>query len=150
MCNIIPLTCEASQVALVLKNLLPMWEAWVLSLGREYPLEEGMTTHSTILPGESPWTEEPDGLQSMGSQNRTRLKLLSMHSRSLHIMQELTTVYSHCLFLFFHLKIRIYVAVSDLSCGVRALRVSCEVVCFAAMLLLRGLGLSGCGAQASG
>ena len=34
----------------------------------EDPLEEGMATHSSFLPGESPWTEEPGGLQSTGSE----------------------------------------------------------------------------------
>ena len=38
------------------------------SLGREGPLEEEMETHSTILAWRILWTEEPDGLQSMGSQ----------------------------------------------------------------------------------
>ena len=38
------------------------------SVGREDPLEEEMATHSTILAWRIPWTEEPDGLQSMGSQ----------------------------------------------------------------------------------
>ena len=41
---------------------------WVRSLGREDPLEEEMATHSNILAWRIPWTEEPDGLQSMGSQ----------------------------------------------------------------------------------
>ena len=41
---------------------------WVQSLGREDPLEEGMATHSRILSWEIPWTEEPGGLQSFGSQ----------------------------------------------------------------------------------
>ena len=45
-----------------------MWETWVQFLGREDLLEEGMATHSSILARESPWTEEPGGLQSMGSQ----------------------------------------------------------------------------------
>ena len=40
----------------------------VLSLGQEDPLEEGMTTHSSILAWETPWTEEPGRLQSMGLQ----------------------------------------------------------------------------------
>ena len=40
----------------------------VWSLDQEYPLEEGMATHSSILAWRSPWTEEPGGLQSMGSQ----------------------------------------------------------------------------------
>ena len=43
-------------------------EMWVQSLGGEDPLEKEMATHSTILAWEIPWTEEPDGLQSMGSQ----------------------------------------------------------------------------------
>ena len=37
------------------------------SLGQEDPLEEGMATHSSILAWIIPWTEEPGGLQSMGS-----------------------------------------------------------------------------------
>ena len=43
-------------------------------LGQEDPLEKGMATHSSILAWEIPWTEEPGGLQSMGSQKaQTRL-----------------------------------------------------------------------------
>ena len=41
---------------------------WVQSLGQEHPLEEGMATHSSILAWEISWTEDPGGLQSMGSQ----------------------------------------------------------------------------------
>ena len=55
-------------------------EMQVLSLGLENPLEEGMATHSSILARRIPWTEEPGGLQSMGSQSRTLLKRLSMHA----------------------------------------------------------------------
>ena len=40
----------------------------VWSLGQKDPLEEGMATHSSILAWRTPWTEEPGGLQSMGSQ----------------------------------------------------------------------------------
>ena len=40
----------------------------VLSLNQEYPLEEGMATHSSILAWRIPWTEEPGGLRSMGLQ----------------------------------------------------------------------------------
>ena len=43
-----------------------MQETQVRSLGREDPLEEGTATHSTILAGKIPWTEEPGGLQSVG------------------------------------------------------------------------------------
>ena len=37
-------------------------------LGREDPLEEGMATHSSVLAWRLPWTEEPGGLQFIGSQ----------------------------------------------------------------------------------
>ena len=50
------------------KNLLAVQETQVPSLGWEYPLEKGVTTHSSILARKIPWTEEPDGLQSTGSQ----------------------------------------------------------------------------------
>ena len=45
-----------------------MQEMQVRSLGGEDPLEEEMATHSSTLAWEVPWTEEPGGLQSMGSQ----------------------------------------------------------------------------------
>ena len=45
-----------------------MQETQVPSLGGEDPLEEEMATHSSILAWEIPWTEEPGGLQSRGSQ----------------------------------------------------------------------------------
>ena len=51
-----------------LKHLPAMWETWVRSLGWEDPLEKEMATHSSILAWRIPWTEEPGGLQSMGSQ----------------------------------------------------------------------------------
>ena len=43
-------------------------QTWIQSLGQEDLLEEGMATHSSILAWSIPWTEEPGGLQSMGSQ----------------------------------------------------------------------------------
>ena len=52
----------------MVKNLPAMWETPVRSLGWEDPLEEGMAAHSSILAWRIPWTEEPGGLQSMGSQ----------------------------------------------------------------------------------
>ena len=50
------------------KSLRAMQETRVRSLGWEDPLEKGMTTHPSILAWRIPWTEEPGGLQSMGSQ----------------------------------------------------------------------------------
>ena len=52
----------------MVNNLPAMQETRVRSLGRENPLEEEMATHSSILAWRIPWTEEPDGLQPMGSQ----------------------------------------------------------------------------------
>ena len=52
----------------MVKKLPEMPETWIQSLGREDPLEKGMATHSSILAWSIPWTEEPGGLQSMGSQ----------------------------------------------------------------------------------
>ena len=56
------------------KNLPAVQETQVQSLGQEDPLEKGMATHSSILAWRIPWTEEPGGLQSMGSQSQTRLR----------------------------------------------------------------------------
>ena len=52
----------------MVKNLPAMQETWVQPLGWEDPLEKGMAKHSSILAWKIPWIEEPDGLQSMGSQ----------------------------------------------------------------------------------
>ena len=60
-----------SQVVLVVKSAATNpedLETWVLSLGQEDPLEEGMAMHSSILAWRIPWLEEPNGLQSMGLQ----------------------------------------------------------------------------------
>ena len=59
---------KPSLVAQMVKNLSAMKETWVPSLGQEDLLEKGMATHSSILAWEIPWTEEPGGLHSMGSQ----------------------------------------------------------------------------------
>ena len=58
----------ASLVAQMVKNLPVIRETWVQSLGWKDPLEEGMATHSSILARRIPWTEEPGGIQSMGSE----------------------------------------------------------------------------------
>ena len=54
-----------------------MQEMWVRSLGWEDPLEKEMATHSGILAWRMPWTEEPDRLQSMGSQELDMTERLS-------------------------------------------------------------------------
>ena len=52
-----------------------------LSLGREYPLEEQMATHSSIFTKKIPWTEESGGLQSMGPQ-RTGHNWVTEHAHT--------------------------------------------------------------------
>ena len=53
---------------MVAQNPPAMWDTWIQPLSWEDPLEEGMANHSSILAWRSsPWTEEPGGLQSMGS-----------------------------------------------------------------------------------
>ena len=60
-----------------LKCLPAMRETWVQSLGPEDPLEKEMANHASILAWRIPWTKEPGGLQSMGSQSRARLSDLT-------------------------------------------------------------------------
>ena len=52
----------------MVKNRPAIQETWVQSLGQEHPLEKEMATHSGILAWRIPWTEEPGGLPSTGSQ----------------------------------------------------------------------------------
>ena len=58
-------------VAQTVKNWPAVQETWVQPLGQEDPLEEGMAPHCSVLAWRLPRTEEPGGLQSMGSQSRT-------------------------------------------------------------------------------
>ena len=66
--------------------------AGVRSLGGEDPLEEGMATHSSILAWRVPWTEEPRGLQSMGSQrvwhNLATNTFLTVHSMDILLSED--------------------------------------------------------------
>ena len=55
-------------MAQTVKRLPAVQETQVLSLGLEDPLEKEMATHSSTLAWKIPWTKEPGGLQSMGSQ----------------------------------------------------------------------------------
>ena len=57
----------------MVKNLLAMQEKQFQSMGLEDPLEKEIASHSSILAWRIPWTEEPGGLQSMGSQSRAQV-----------------------------------------------------------------------------
>ena len=92
---------QASLVAQRLKNPPAMRETWVQSLGWEDPLEEGMAIYSSILAWRMPWTEEPGGLQSMGSQRVGQTERLS--TQSLQAMSSPTLPISSCR-LFFKIK----------------------------------------------
>ena len=78
----LPILHWASLVAQTVKSLSAMRETWVRSLGWEDPLEEGMATHSSILAGRMPWTEEPGGLQSVGPQSRPQLSAAQLTTPS--------------------------------------------------------------------
>ena len=64
------------------KRLPTMQETWIRFLGWEDPLEKEMATHSSILAGRIPWTEEPGRLQSMGSQSDRTERLTFSEKRS--------------------------------------------------------------------
>ena len=70
-------------VAQMVKSLPAMWETWDRSLDWEDTLEKEMATHSSFLAWKIPWTEDPGGLQSMGSQKELDMtNRLSIHSYS--------------------------------------------------------------------
>ena len=66
--NIIIYFIDASLLAHSIKNLPAMQETQVQSVSQEDSLEKEMSTHTSILAWRIPWTEDPRGLQSMGSQ----------------------------------------------------------------------------------
>ena len=66
----------------MVKNLPALWETWVQSLGGEELLEKGMATYCSILVWRILWTEEPDGLPSMGSQRVGHIEKLSVFLKS--------------------------------------------------------------------
>ena len=57
-----------------------MQETWVRSLGQKDPLKKEMSTHSSILAWEIRWTEEPGGLQSMGSEESDMTEFTYTHT----------------------------------------------------------------------
>ena len=65
----------------MVKHLPAMQETWVRSLGWEDLLEKEMATHSSTLAWRIPWTEEPGGLQSTGSQSQAPLSTAHSHVR---------------------------------------------------------------------
>ena len=68
VCDLVQSSDGASLVAQRVKNLPAIQKTQVRSLGRDESLEKEMATHSSILAWRIPWTEEPGGLWSMGSQ----------------------------------------------------------------------------------
>ena len=71
----------------MVKRLSTMQETWVPSLGREDPLEDEMAAHASILAWRISWTEEPGGLQSMGSQELDMTWRPKHHRHRLHSKQ---------------------------------------------------------------
>ena len=73
---------------LVVRNLPAVQKTQIQSLGRENPLEEEVATHPSILAWEIPWTEEPGGLQSSGSQGAGHDSVTKHHSRTVFRIQQ--------------------------------------------------------------
>ena len=71
-----------SLMAQTVKNLPAMQKNWVQSLGWEDTLEEAWQPSPVFFPGESSWTEEPGGLQSMALQSQTQLGIALCQARS--------------------------------------------------------------------
>ena len=77
------------------KNLPAVWETQVQCLGQEDPVKKGIATHPSILAWRIPWTEEPGGLWSVGSQRvglththtRAHTRLPSGHASQGHLFQ---------------------------------------------------------------
>ena len=83
-------------VAQAVKNLPAMQETWTQSLGREDPLEKGMTIHSSILARRITWTEEPGGLQLVGLQRVKHDRAANTHINNIFTASNLkdTKVYT--------------------------------------------------------
>ena len=78
----------ASLVAQTVKNLLAMWDTQVWSLGWEDPLVKGMATHSSILDGRIPWTEEPGRLHTVhGIAESDMAEWLTLSLTSVHFLE---------------------------------------------------------------
>ena len=73
---------------MVAQNLPVMQETWVQSLGWEDLLEKGMATHSRILVWRIPWTEEPGGLQSVGSQRVGHDSVTDIQHTHIQVLRE--------------------------------------------------------------
>ena len=78
----------------VVKNLPAKQETQVQSLGQKDPLEKEMATHSSILAWEIPWTEDPGGLQAMGSQ-RVRHDLVTKQQERVSSSKEIREIKLH-------------------------------------------------------
>ena len=124
------------------KRLPAMWETWVLSLGREDPLEKEMATYSSIHAWKIRWIEEPGGLQSMGSQRvghdwATSLLLLLLlsilwHCLSLRLVWKLTCGYCWVFQICWHIECSTFTASSfriwNSSTGIPSLPLALFVV----------------------
>ena len=71
-------------VVQMVKNLPAMQKTQVQSLGQEGPLQKEIATHSSILAWRIPWTEEPGGLLSMGSQIVRKDWATKTHTHTIH------------------------------------------------------------------
>ena len=89
-----PVSVWTSLVVQAVKSLPAMQETQIQSPGWEDPLEKGMATHSSILAWRIPWTENPGGLQSMGSQKWGMTNTFTFFTAQKKIQQDTVNRYS--------------------------------------------------------
>ena len=73
-------------------------EMWVQSLAQEDPLKNEMAAHFSILVWKTPWTEEPDGLQTKGLQSQTQLNTAQHGKKKICRLSHHIPIYPHKLF----------------------------------------------------
>ena len=93
----------------MVKNTHVIWEKQVQALRQEDPLEKGMTAYSSILAWRIPWTEEPGGLQSKGSQ-RVGHDRSNFHRNSTGNRNYITVAATYSVSSFLSVMLSIYLA----------------------------------------
>ena len=106
-------------VAQMVKTLPTMWEIPVQILSQEDPREKRMATHSNILAWRIPWTEEPGGLQSVGSYSQTGLKRFTTHAHTLPLEKRFNFTFSMAQFDFQYLKMCILTNQLPILCNTK-------------------------------
>ena len=121
-------------MAQTVKHLSTIQETWVRSLGWEDPLEKEMAIHSRTIAWRISWTEEPGGLQSMGSQRVRHNWVTSLHFTSkkwnnmcacVHVCTCKVYIFTH----FTHMDVRISIGKRQSQSYESCFQKVCQIVC---------------------